>query len=127
MKKTVRALISCSCLVVAAFVVAVIRTFFRMKFNVELGLIFEIPIILLAFFAAYIIIKKIEKKTNPSHTEKAVSFEEIKDKVSNAILEKCEQHRGNDDELRSTLDFCVENAFIKSEYYSVLFEEFRKK
>ena len=127
MKKTVRALITCSCLVVAALFIAVIETFFKMKFNVELGLIFEVPIISLTFFIASILVKKVEKKKKPEAPKNTATFNDIKDKVSDAILEKCEQLRGNDDELRSTLTFCVENAFIKSEYYSILFEEFRKK
>jgi hypothetical protein len=52
-------------LVVAALFIAVIETFFKMKFNVELGLIFEVPIISLTFFIASILVKKVEKKKKP--------------------------------------------------------------
>ena len=71
--------------------------------------------------------EEIERVTKLAIDYLVENFNDIKDKVSGAVLEKCEQNRGNDDELRSTLTFCVENAFIKSEYYSILFEEFRKK
>lgn len=123
-------LIYLACDFVAFIVIAVIKTVTRVNLNLETGLILDVAIITITTFIANSLSKRYDRKRaakKPDKPETELSFEHIKGKVSGVVLEKCEAQRGNDAELKSILDFCVENAFIPKKYYTVLFNEYRKK
>ena len=122
-------LICLACYFVAFIVIAVIKTVARVNPGLETGLIPDVAIITITTFIAISLSKHYDRKRakKPNEPETELSFEHIKGKVSGVVLEKCEAQRGNDAELKSILDFCVDNAFIPGKYYTVLFNEYRKK